>query len=178
MQHAMKEPTRLSQEFLTVAGFQLRKIARHFRRQLDETEMLTYMEGLRNLQPDKIERACTRAIETMTRMPFIADLLALANERSEEALYQGRHQEFKEFGLSPLMMEIRDLGREIAVTRFGKAYEELNDKELFECASQAAQIRYARLRRKQPTQHAAARVDLLSSTQKGFDVKARAGNDF
>ncbi len=78
-----KEPTALSEEFLTAVGHQLRKLGRMFRRELDEVEVLTYMEQLRDLKPDLIELACTKALQKLKRMPTIADIREMANEPSD-----------------------------------------------------------------------------------------------
>lgn len=88
--HATKELTPLSDEFLSTVGHQLRKLSRVFRRELDETEILTYMEQLRDLPPAKIEQACSRALQTLKRMPTIADIRELANEQGTEAVLADR----------------------------------------------------------------------------------------
>jgi hypothetical protein len=138
--------TQLSTEFLAASKFQLTKLARHFRRDLDEMELLTYVLGLRDLSPETLECACTRALETMTRMPFVAELLKLADERSENAsLYARPHDDFVDFPPTPFMAQIRELAKEIALDRFGKLYDELTDKEVFECSVAAAEIRREKL---------------------------------
>jgi hypothetical protein len=43
------------------------------------------------------------------------------------------------------MAEIRELAKEIALDRFGKLYDELTDKEVFECSVAAAEIRREKL---------------------------------
>ena len=139
---AANQPTQLSSEFLAVLRFQLTKLARHFRRDLDEMELLTYIEGLRDLSRESLERACTRALKTMTRMPFIAELRELADKRSENAsLYERRHDDFEDFPPSVFMAEIRELVEKIALDRFGKPYEELTDEEVFQCSVAAGPIR-------------------------------------
>jgi hypothetical protein len=86
MHSETKQPTPLSEESLQVTLAGLALLGRHFRRQLDELETQTYMQGLRDIEPRKLQHAFTRALETLKRMPLIADLRELANERSTEAL--------------------------------------------------------------------------------------------
>jgi hypothetical protein len=81
-----KEPTPLSQEFLNTVGFQLRKLSRVFGRELDEMEVMTYLEQLCDLPLTKIEIACEKALKTLKRMPTIADLRDFANEQSTMAV--------------------------------------------------------------------------------------------
>jgi hypothetical protein len=85
MQPATKAQTPLSEGYLNTVGHQLRKLSRAFRRELDEQEILTYLEQLRDLAPEKIELACTRALQTLKRMPLIADIRELASEHSDTA---------------------------------------------------------------------------------------------
>jgi hypothetical protein len=86
MKHETKKPTPLSEESLNTILKGLALLGRHYRRQLDELETQTYFQGLRDIEPRRLERAFTRALETLKRMPLIADLRELANERSTEAL--------------------------------------------------------------------------------------------
>jgi hypothetical protein len=72
------------------------------------------MEQLRDLPLDKIERACTEALKRLKRMPWIADIRELANERSTDALYQ-RDERIQEYRLSPLLTEVREIGEGIAI---------------------------------------------------------------
>jgi hypothetical protein len=86
MKHETKKPTPLSEESLNTILKGLALLGRHYRRQLDELETQTYMQGLRDIEPRKLQHAFTRALETLKRMPLIADLRELVNERSTEAL--------------------------------------------------------------------------------------------
>jgi len=74
----MREPTQLSEEYLATVGHALRKLARHFGKQLDEMVIMTYMEQLQDLNSEQIEAACSEAIRKLKRMPFVADLRELA----------------------------------------------------------------------------------------------------
>jgi hypothetical protein len=144
---AANQPTQLSSEFLVVLQFQLTKLARHFRRDLDEMELLTYIEGLRDLSPKTAECACTRALKIMKRMPVIAELRELADKRSENAsLYGRRHDDFEDFPSSAFMTETREFAKKIALDRFAKPYDELTDKEVFECNVAVGQIRREKAR--------------------------------
>jgi len=86
MQHEEKVQMRLSSESLQVTLKGLALLSRHFRRDLDELETHTYIQGLRGIPPAKLEKAITRALETMRNMPVIADLRELADSiPAEEA---------------------------------------------------------------------------------------------
>ena len=92
---ATNQPTPLSAEFLNAVGFQLRKLARMFRRNLDETEILTYMEGLRDLQIPRIEAACSKALLLLKQMPTLAHLREFASERSDEGRLESNQPQGK-----------------------------------------------------------------------------------
>jgi hypothetical protein len=83
MQHGTKEPTPLSEEFLSVVGHNLRKLARHHRRQLDEMELLTYMEGLRDLPLSKLQDAFSKGLLKWKKMPTVPEIRELVNEQAE-----------------------------------------------------------------------------------------------
>jgi len=125
-------------------------LARHFRRELDEFEMQTYVTGLRDQTPERVALACQRALTTMKRMPVLAELRELANQKTENVLslpYWKR--EPIEYATSGLMVEIRDIGQQIARDRYGKPYSELSSDELLDCAGEAQRIRLRRLKEKQ-----------------------------
>src|ERR1700730_18351609 len=86
MQSEMKQPTPLSEESLGNILKGLALLGRHYRRQLDDLENQTYIQGLRDIEPRRLEQAFKRALETLKRMPLIADLRELANERSTDEL--------------------------------------------------------------------------------------------
>lgn len=86
MHSETKQPTPLSEESLQVTLAGLALLGRHYRRQLDDLETQTYIQGLRDIEPRKLEQAFKRALETLKRMPLIADLRELANEKGTEAV--------------------------------------------------------------------------------------------
>jgi hypothetical protein len=86
MKHGTKKRTPLSEESLSTTLKGLALLGRHFRRQLDELETQTYIQGLRDIEPHRLQTAFTRALETLKRMPLIADLRELANEQSTAAV--------------------------------------------------------------------------------------------
>jgi hypothetical protein len=145
MRHEEKPQTPLSSELLNATLKGLALLSRHFRRELDDLETQTYLQGLRDLKPAEIEKACMRALETMKRMPVIADLRELVNEKGEEAIYTKLGPEVDP-GPSATILEMRVIARQIAPERCGKPYGELSDMELLECAAEATKIRFQRLK--------------------------------
>jgi hypothetical protein len=129
----MREPTPLSDEYLSTVGAILRKLARHFQRQLDEAAQLTYMEHLRDIPLNKLELACDSAIKKLKKMPLVADLRELANEKSEDALYRGSEEpeRLNYIAKKPILDIIRPIAREISVELTGREYDSLdaNDPE-------------------------------------------------
>lgn len=136
-----KKETPLHADYLTAILAALAMLERHFRRSLDELEKQIYIDGLRELRPEQIERITKKALKTLKRMPLIADLLELANERSEEV----KDPRPNAYPPSPLLEEIREIEREISQQMFGKPYHELEGNQLLACATEAAQIRYQRM---------------------------------
>jgi hypothetical protein len=82
MQHDERARTPLSNELLQVTLEELTLLSRHFRRDLDEMETHTYVQGLRGVPPLKLKKAIRRALETMKRMPMIANLCELVRDAS------------------------------------------------------------------------------------------------
>src|SRR5215472_14016425 len=80
-----KEQTPLSEEYLSVVGHLIRKLARHHGKQLDEMQILIYLEGLRDIPIERIEIACGNALRTLKKMPMLADLRELATKQGLEA---------------------------------------------------------------------------------------------
>jgi hypothetical protein len=66
-------------------------------------------------------------------------------ERECKPLRTAARDDFVDFPPTPFMAEIRELAKEIALDRFGKLYDELTDKEVFECSVAAAEIRREKL---------------------------------
>lgn len=137
-----KKETPLREEYLNAIVPALVLLERHFRRSLDELEKQIYIDALRDLRPEQIERITKKALKTLKRMPLVADLLEFANERSEAPPPDSRPNSYP---LPPLLEEIREIEREICREMFGKGYLELSDKELLECAAEAGKIRYQRM---------------------------------
>src|SRR5579859_5698144 len=86
MQSDEKKPTPLPEESLRTIVESVSLLARHFRRELDEFEMQTYVTALRDQTPEQVSLACQRALLTLKRMPLIADLRELANPKTDNVI--------------------------------------------------------------------------------------------
>lgn len=139
---AGKKETPLQESYISAILVALAKLERHYRCSLDELEKQIYIDGLRDLRPEQIERITQKLLDTLKRMPKIADFKELANQRTEERLPDPRPSNYP---LPVLLEEIRQIEREICREMFGKGYLELSEKELLACATEAAKIRYQRM---------------------------------
>jgi len=139
--------TPLSTEFLNTVCSLLRNLARHFRAELDETSLLTYLQGLRDLRIDKIKLACESAIKRSRRMPFVADLREFANEQSTGAIYGTQSSLGKSEG-SAYFLSVREIAIEITPKLIGREYHTLEthreDSLIFEAMRHAALVGYMR----------------------------------
>ncbi len=122
-----KQTKPLSQEYLSEMAFQLLELSNHFGVQLDETTQLTYLEKLRDLPIVKIKIACDSAIKTLKKMPLVAHLRELANEKGTDAIYGLDKPEAKNFQTQkPIFDCIRPIAREISKELVGRDYDDLD----------------------------------------------------
>ncbi len=147
-----KQTKPLSKEYLSEMASQLRELSNHFGVQLDETTQLTYLEKLRDLPIVKIKIACDSAIKTLKKMPLVAHLRELANEKGTDAIYGLDKPEAKNFHTQkPVLDCIHPIAREISKELVGRDYDDLDPHNpqdnllVRQVFSEANTIRYIRM---------------------------------